>query len=81
MQITVRVADVFARHMPSGKVEEVLEIEGEATALDVVASLGMDPEVKYLMLLNDALLPRAERTSRQLVEGDKLSILVPLKGG
>jgi len=81
MKIQVVAADVYAEHMPGGVEEAEIEVADAATAINVLEHLGFPHGDAYLLVLNDAILPKSERLTRRLAEGDTLSILMPLKGG
>ena len=83
MKITVKTAGTLGRFLPPGNRGNLADIEVAAgtTPMDVVKQLGMPEDGSYLVILNGATVPRAERLTRRLAEGDKLSIMPPLKGG
>ena len=83
MKITVKTAGTLGRFLPPGTLGKQADIEvaAEATPMDVVKQLGMPEDGSYLVILNGATVPKAERLTRRLAEGDKLSIMPPLKGG
>lgn len=81
MKINVLAADIYAEYMPDEKEDAEIDVPDGATALDVLEQLGFPAGDAYLMVLNDAILPRADRETRELQAGDTLSILMPLKGG
>ncbi len=82
MKILVRTAGLLGRHLPPGPVRNRAEIEVPrgSTITDVMKRLGF-PEGSYLVTLNGMSVPTAERTGRQLAEGDNLALMPPLKGG
>lgn len=83
MRIRVHTADVLTDLLP-GNVdgdEVAIDVADGATPNDVLAALSVPPEHNYLLVLNDQVVTKADRTTRRLAEGDELSILVPLKGG
>lgn len=83
MKITVRTKSTLARFLPPGSDGEsaTVEVPEGATAADVMARLGFPLDQPYLVTLNGASLPRAERATRPLAEGDTLAVLPPLRGG
>lgn len=83
MRITVKSSGLLLRHLPPERQgnSAPLDVATDATPQDVMAQLGMAPEGSYLVILNGQSLPKAERGTRTLVEGDLLAIMPPLKGG
>ena len=83
MRITVKTAGLLTAYLPevgAGNAA-VLDVAEAATPRDVIEQLGMPPDASYLVMLNGASVPRAERASRTLAEGDTLAVMPPLKGG
>ncbi len=83
MRISLKTAGTLARYLPAGSSGNLaqLDIEEGATPAQVMDRLGMPGEGSYLVILNDTVVPKAERTERGLCEGDRLAIVPPLKGG
>ncbi len=83
MKIKVKTAGSLGRFLPEGSEGNLAEIEvtAGATPMDVIRQLAMPGDGTYLVILNGTTVPKAERASQMLAEGDKLSIMPPLKGG
>lgn len=83
MQVKVKATGLLARHLPprADGGEAVITVPDGATTIDVMRLLGMPPEGSYLVVLNGAVLPVADRPSTRLAENDSLAIMPPLKGG
>jgi sulfur carrier protein ThiS len=83
MQVVVRTAGLLGRYLPPGSAgnEARLELDGEATPLDIMRRLGLPEDERYLIMLNGQVVPAAQRPSVQLSDGDDLGIFPPLKGG
>ncbi len=82
MRISVRTAGLLGRYLPPGSANQAaIDVAEGATALDVIAQLGMPTAASYLVTLNGQSLPRADRETRALTAGDDLAIMPPLKGG
>jgi len=52
-----------------------------STVQDVLTSLQLDPQARFILILNGDMLSRPEFLQRSLVEGDKLSFMPPIKAG
>ena len=83
MKITFKTAGRLVRFLPPGSGDKTaaLDVAEGATTMDVIRQLGMPEDGSYLVILNGASLPRSERPTRALAEGDSLSVMPPLKGG
>jgi thiamine biosynthesis protein ThiS len=82
MNLHLRVSGAFAKYLPGGGQDNRAEIEAEpgATPQAVMAKLGF-PDGAYLISVNGTAVPKAERATKELEDGDELAILVPLRGG
>ena len=83
MRISFKTAGILVKYLPPGSRDRsaALEVAPGATPLDVVAQLGMPADGSYLVIHNGNSVPKAERATLALSEGDMLSIMPPLKGG
>ena len=83
MRIAFKTAGLLVKYLPAGSRDRTasLELPAGATPLDVIRKLGMPEDGSYLVILNGASVPKAERAGLALAEGDSLSIMPPLKGG
>lgn len=83
MKVTVKAGGMFAKNLPSSREGNQAEIDLEegSTPIDVLRVLDLPAEGGYLMILNGESVPRSERSSRRLGEGDQLAIMPPLRGG
>ena len=83
MRINVKTAGILGKYLPPGSHGNAaaLDIASDATPLDVIKLLGLPLGDRYLIALNGAVVPSAERGERRLVENDDLAIMPPLKGG
>ena len=68
------------KHLPADRDgnSAVLEVAEGATPIQVMEQLGLPLGDSYLVILNGASVPRAERAERRLAEGDLLAIMPPL---
>jgi sulfur carrier protein ThiS len=83
MKVTVKTAGNLGRYLPPGSVRNKadLEVADGTTPADIIRQLGMPEDGSYLVVLNGAAVPKAERTTRHLADTDDLAIMPPLKGG
>lgn len=83
MRITVKTGGLLGQHLPEGSAgnQAELEIDEGFGPLDVMRLLKMPEDAPYLIILNDAVVPTAERPDTKLSEHDVLGIFPPLKGG
>jgi thiamine biosynthesis protein ThiS len=83
LRISVKTNSVLAQYLPPGSARDraQLEVAEGTTPFDVMRKLGFPETRTYLVIVNDDLVPKAERTRRALAENDELAILPPLKGG
>lgn len=58
-----------------------LEVPEGSTVAAVVAPFNLPLELVHLVLVNGVFVPREERTTRELHDGDVLAIWPPIAGG
>jgi sulfur carrier protein ThiS len=83
VKITVTTTALLSTHLPPGASGDSAELEVAegATPEAVMSGLGMPLDEGYLVVLNDELVPQAERATRALKADDELTIMPPLRGG
>lgn len=83
MKITFKTGGLLSDLLPAGSRDDeaVIEIADTATPVDVMHQLGLPEDDFYLVILNDEVVPVAERSATGLKPGDELGIYPPLKGG
>ncbi|MGI9407134.1 MAG: sulfur carrier protein ThiS [Hyphomicrobiaceae bacterium] len=81
MKIHVETTDELSSLLPGSGEETTLELRDSASPHDALAALGISKDDKYLLVVNGAVVPRAERDELIMNDGDTLQILPPLKGG
>ncbi len=82
MNIRLRVSGAYAKFLPGGGADNRAEVEvgDDATPQLVMSKLGF-PDGAYLISVNGTAVPKGERATQVLEDGDELAILVPLRGG
>lgn len=72
-----------ARYLPpdarDGRAE--YDLPDGASVAELMDRLGIPGGGKHLVIVNDTAVPQAERQRHVLGDGDRLSIVPPLKGG
>jgi sulfur carrier protein ThiS len=83
IKIQVKTGGLLGAYLPAGSARNTAEIEVDenATPLDVMKQLGIPMEDNYLVSLNGTIVIRKERSNQSLAENDRLVIMPPLKGG
>jgi len=83
MKITFKTGGLLSDILPAGSHDEqaVIELAEGATIPDVMAHFELPVDDFYLVILNDTVVPQADRPETVLQEGDELGIFPPLKGG
>lgn len=83
MKITVKLVGALAKFAPAGESggESVLDVESDVTPRRLLELLALPESQPYLVSVNQEVVPSANLDSRPLAEGDRVSIMPPLKGG
>jgi sulfur carrier protein ThiS len=84
MRITLKLYATLTDYLPpASRAGNLVPLDvGEgATIAAVIAPFNLPPRLTHLVLVNGHFVPREERDSRQLREGDVLAIWPPIAGG
>lgn len=80
MKIRVETTDALYELL-GGQEAVDLELADGASPHDALGALNIAIDAGYLLIVNEAIVPKAQRNEHVLVGGDVLQILPPLKGG
>ncbi len=82
MKVRLRVSGAFAKYLPDGGQDSRADVQMDdgATPQLIMSRLGF-PDGAYLISVNGTAVPKSERATKALEDGDELAILVPLRGG
>ena len=80
MRIRVETTDALYDLLGGQEAVDLALADG-ASPHDALAALSITRGGGYLLLVNEAIVPKAQRDDYALVDGDVLQILPPLKGG
>ena len=84
MRITLKLYATLTDYLPAGARRDnqlALDVDEASTIASVVAPFQIPPRLTHLVLVNGVFVPREERGSRALREGDVLAIWPPIAGG
>ena len=84
MRITLKLYATLTDYLPpASRAENLvrLDVADGATIASVIAPFQLPAKLTHLVLVNGLFVPREERGSRALREGDVLAIWPPIAGG
>lgn len=83
MRITVKTGGLYTRLLPEGTSGNTAEIDvpDGSTPLGVVEHMGVPAHGRFLLVVNDKAVPPLQRDTMILSDGDRVSLMPPLKGG
>jgi len=81
VKIQVETTDELSNLLPGGAETTTLELADIASPHDALTALDIAKDGGYLLIVNEAIVPKARRDDPTLSDGDLLQILPPLKGG
>ena len=83
MKIKFKTGGIMSDILPADATDDEIDLnlKDGATTIDVMAHFNLPEDDFYLVILNDVVMPKAQRSLTELKEGDELGIFPPLKGG
>ena len=84
MRVTLKLYATLTDYLPpAARAENLvhLDVDEGASITAVVAPFTLPPRLTHLVLVNGFFVPREERDTRLLREGDVLAIWPPIAGG
>ena len=84
MRVTLKLYATLTDYLPpAARTENLvrLDVEDGATIASAIAPFNLPPRLTHLVLVNGLFVPREERDTRPLREGDVLAIWPPIAGG
>ena len=83
MRITLKLFASLGTYLPAEAYKNQTEIEvpDGATPIDVMALVGVPPELAHLVLINGIFVAPSQRGQKHLAEDDHLAMWPPVAGG
>lgn len=81
MKVTIKMSGLMARQVPGSATGVEMSLLEGTTIGGVMTRLGLPGNESYLVIVNDSTVPKDRRASQKLNDGDRISIVPPLKGG
>lgn len=83
MDLKVKLVGPLGRFLPAGSQGNETQVDAAegATVSDLIEILGLPDDLKFIVSINDDIVPIQERQSRPLCSSDSIKIIPPLKGG
>lgn len=81
MEVTLKLSGLIARHVPdSAKGTKMTLLDG-TTVSGLMTRLGLPGDETYLVIVNDSTVGKERYGTFVLSDGDRISIVPPLRGG
>lgn len=81
MEVTLKMSGLIARYVPGSAQGTTMSLLEGTTISGLMARLGLPGDETYLVIVNDSTVPKERLKTRVLADGDRISIVPPLKGG
>jgi thiamine biosynthesis protein ThiS len=81
MDVTLKMSGLIARYVPGSADGTRMHLLEGTTISGLMARLGLPGDETYLVIVNDSTIAKDRRGTYVLSDGDRVSIVPPLKGG
>lgn len=81
MQVTLKMSGLIARHVPGSAEGTSVPLPDGATLSGLMARIGLPGDETYLVIVNESTVARDRYGTFVLSDGDRVSIVPPLRGG
>lgn len=81
MEVTLKMSGLIARYVPGSAEGTTMSLLEGTTISGLMARLGLPGDESYLVIVNDSTVPKERIKTHVLADGDRISIVPPLKGG
>ena len=81
MEVTLKMSGLIARKLPGSVDGTTMTLVDGTTISSLMARLGLPGDESYLVIVNDTTVAKDRRKTHVLSDGDRVSIVPPLRGG
>lgn len=81
MEVTLKMSGLMARYVPGSAAGTKMHLLDGTTISGLMARLGLPGDETYLVIVNDSTVAKDRHRTHVLSDGDRVSIVPPLKGG
>lgn len=81
MEVKLKMSGLAARRVPGSAAGTHVDLPEGTTASGLMARIGLPGDAAYLVIVNDETVAEERRHMFVLSDGDRVSIVSPLKGG
>lgn len=81
MQLVLKMSGLAARRVPGSAKGTRLDVPDGTTVSGLMEQIGLPASERFLVIVNDSTVARDKRQTLVLSDGDRVSIVPPLKGG
>ncbi|MDH3228362.1 MAG: MoaD/ThiS family protein [Alphaproteobacteria bacterium] len=81
MDVTLKMSGLIARYVPGSAAGTTMHLLDGTTISGLMARLGLPGDETHLVIVNDSTIAKQRYGTHVLSDGDRISIVSPLKGG
>ena len=81
MEVTLKMSGLIARYVPGSADGTKMNLLEGTTISGLMARLGLSGDETYLVIVNDSTVSKDRHKTHVLSDGDRISIVPPLRGG